>query len=157
MNFRLDQKLQEAQHIFLWSHSNLNQIRKCTMQKGFFRQNMRSFFNHFRDRRQITFVTLKKFCPLSISTFPTPCSQVYPELPTPENITLDGIPSKFYWKIHDCFHFRSNFEVTSYKKIQLPVVYFYRLLHEQIPFFTFFSSSLNTICKKIFVTNFHFF
>ena len=55
MTFTLNQTLQDTHDIFLWSHSNLNQIRKCTMS-----QNMHSFSNHFRDRYYIDIYSLTR-------------------------------------------------------------------------------------------------
>ena len=53
-----------------------------------------------RDRQQITFVMLNKFCPLS----KLPLNRPPPSPPTPLFLTkktkLDGIPSKIKWKIH---------------------------------------------------------
>ena len=85
---------------------------------------MRIFLNHFRDCRQIIFVTLNRF--FSVKYIPLRQS-----LLLTENIKLDRIPSKIKCKVRSYwFHFVSSFEVTSYKKIQLPVFYFYLFLHQ---------------------------
>ena len=85
---------------------------------------MRIFLNHFRDCRQIISVTLNRF--FSVKYIPLRQS-----LLLTENIKLDRIPSKIKCKVRSYwFHFVSSFEVTSYKKIQLPVFYFYLFLHE---------------------------
>ena len=47
MTYTLNQTFQEAHYIFSWRHANLNQIRKCSTQKGFFRQKMHCFFQSF--------------------------------------------------------------------------------------------------------------
>ena len=60
-----------------------------------------------RDRQQITFVMLNKFCPLSKLT----------PLFLTKKTKLDGIPSKIKWKIH-VFWCISSFEDISYKRIR---------------------------------------
>ena len=70
---------------------------------------------------------------------------------------LDGIPRKSKWKICACFYFISSFESTSYKKIQLPVFLFLSAFTSTDIIFYIFSTSFNTIWKKIFGANFHFF
>ena len=105
---------------------------------------MRIFLNHFRDCRQIIFVTLNRF--FSVKYIPLRQS-----LLLTENIKLDRIPSKIKCKVRSYwFHFVSSFEVTSYKKIQLPVFYFYLFLYQQLPFFYIFHHFIQHYLKKDF-------
>ena len=138
MTLTLNQRLQEVHHIFLWSHSKLNQIRKRTMQKGFFRQNMRIFLNHFRDCRQITFVTLNRFRSLSISPSLTPCSS----------------GKILSWMKYQA---KLNKKYMPTGSILFQVLKLLLIKRYSYQFFISICFCINTIWKKIFVTNFYFF
>ena len=107
------------------------------------------FPNHFRDRRQIIFVTLNRFCTLNNPPPPSPVLNGQYQT---------GYQSKLNEKIHACFHIISSFEGTSDKKIQLPVFHFLlfsiRIYINRYHFLQLFRTSFNTILKKIFVTKF---
>ena len=73
-----------------------------------------------------------------------------PFLFSTDNLKLDWIPSKIKWKIH-ISSFKDAY-VKSYK-MQLPVLLFLVVLHQQILFLQLFRTSFNTIWRKIFITN----
>ena len=62
-----------------------------------------------RDCRQITFVTLNRFCPLSKK----PSSPLF----LMDNIKIDRIPTEIKSKIHTFFTLHFKFEGTSYKNL----------------------------------------
>ena len=100
-----------------------------------------------RDQRQITFVTLHGFCPLSIHQSPHP-------LLLTDNIKFDGIKTKIKWKQHAHFNCISSFEkVLLWKVLRYSCQFFYFSLFE-ISFYIRRYNSYNFLeLEKVFVTS----
>ena len=70
-----------------------------------------------------------------------------------DNLKLDRLPNKIKWKIH-ISSFKDAY-IKSYT-MQLPVLLFLVVLHQQILLLQLFRTSFNTIGRKILITNFPF-